>query len=335
MRAAVLHAQRPVEERPIALQDRPAPEPDGGEVRLRVLACGVCHTDLHIAEGDLPARRLPIVPGHQLVGIVDRVGHGVETAMLGRRVGVTWLASTDGACAACRRGDENLCENATFTGYDRDGGFAEYAVARAAFVTTLPESFDDLEAAPLLCAGVIGYRALRVAGARPGETIGFYGFGASAHLAMQIARHQGCEVAVVTRGAVHRALAEALGAKWVGEPGTRPPYALDRAIVFAPAGAVVREALEGVRPAGTVAINAVSMDALPAMPYGLLYGERVLRTVSNLTRADAAAFLALAARIPVRTEYDAFPLEAANDVLLQLKRRTLRAAAVIRVTSSI
>jgi propanol-preferring alcohol dehydrogenase len=334
MRAAVLQAQRPVEERPLALQDRPVPEPGPGDVRLRVLACGVCHTDLHIAEGDLRARRLPIIPGHQIVGVVERAGGGVDPALLGRRVGVTWLASTDETCAACRRGDENLCERAAFTGYDRDGGFAEHAVARADFVAALPEAFDDLEAAPLLCAGVIGYRALRLAGAQPGETIGFYGFGASAHLAMQVARGWGCEVAVVTRGAAHRALAEALGARWVGAPGGRPPVALDRAIVFAPAGAVVRQALEGVRAGGTVAVNAVAMDQLPAMPYEVLYGERVLRTVSNLTRADAREFLALAARMRVRAEYDAFPLEAANDVLLQLKRRALRAAAVLRVTSS-
>jgi propanol-preferring alcohol dehydrogenase len=334
MRAAVIHAQRPVEDRPVRLEERAPPDPGAGEVRVRVRACGVCHTDLHIAEGDLRARRLPIVPGHQIVGIVDRIGSGVDRAMLGRRVGVTWLAGTDGTCQACRRGEENLCPNAQFTGYDRDGGFADYAVARADFVVAVPDAFDDEAAAPLLCAGVIGYRALRVAGVRPGELIGFYGFGASAHLAVQLARHMGCEAAVVTRGAAHRALAEALGARWVGEPGSHPPRPLDRAIVFAPAGAVVREALAALRPGGTVAINAVAMDGLPAMPYEILYGERVLRTVSNLTRADAAAYLPLAAEVPLRVEHDVFPLEAANDVLLQVKRRTIRAAAVLRITSS-
>lgn len=334
MRAAVIESPRPIEDRPVRLEDRAIPDAGPGEVRLRVRACGVCHTDLHVAEGDLPAHRLPIVPGHQIVGIVDRTGPGVDPAMLGRRVGVTWLAWADGVCEACRRGEENLCAAAQFTGYDQDGGYADYAVARADFVTAVPDAFDDDRAAPLLCAGVIGYRALRVAGARSGEFIGFYGFGASAHLAMQLATYLGCEAAVVTRGQGHRRLAEALGARWVGEPGNRPPRLLDRAIVFAPAGAVVREALAAVRPGGTVAINAVAMDGLPAMPYEVLYGERVLRTVSNLTRADAAECLRLAARIPVRVEHDVFPLEAANDVLLQIKRRTLRAAAVLRVTSS-
>jgi propanol-preferring alcohol dehydrogenase len=261
---------------------------------------------------------------------VDAIGAGVDPAMRERRVGVTWLAWACGRCAACRRGDENLCARARFTGYDADGGLAGYAVAEAAFVVPIPEGFADDAAAPLLCAGVIGYRALRVAGVEPGERLGLYGFGASAHLALQVARSWGCEVGVVTRGAHHGALAESLGAAWVGAPGSSPPAPFDRAIVFAPAGAVVVEALRGVRPGGVVAINAVTLDRIPEMPYQALYGERVLRTVSNLTRADARAFLDLAAGIGVRVEADVVGLDDVNDVLLRLKRRELRAAAVVR-----
>jgi propanol-preferring alcohol dehydrogenase len=256
----------------------------------------------------------------QIVGVIERVGPGVDRARLGSRVGVTWLGWACGECDACRRGDENLCVRVQFTGYDRDGGFAEFAVARASFVVPLPAAFGDLDAAPLLCAGVIGYRALRVAGVQPGEWIGLFGFGASAHLAIQVARHWGCEVAVSTRGAAHRTLAERLGARWVGEPGASPPRPLDRAVVFAPSGQVALAALEAVRPGGTVAINAVTLDQIPAMPYATLYGERVLRTVSNLTRGDAVEFLRVAGQIPVRVEVEAFPLEAVNDVLLRLKR---------------
>ncbi|MDR7520393.1 MAG: zinc-dependent alcohol dehydrogenase family protein [Armatimonadota bacterium] len=332
MRAARLQAPAPIETAPLRLEAAEPPEPGPGEVRIRVAACGVCHTDLHIAEGDLPARRSPLVLGHQIVGVVDRIGPEVDASMVGARIGVTWLAWADGVCPACRRGEENLCERARFTGYDTDGGFADYAVAKAAFVVPVPEVFAPAHAAPLLCAGAIGFRALRVAGVQPGERVGLFGFGASAHLAIQVARTWGCEVGVVTRGAGHRALAEALGASWLGEPGTRPPRPFDRAIVFAPAGEVVAAALEAVRPGGTVVVNAVTMDRIPEMPYARLYGERVLRTVSNLTRSDARDFLAAAAAIPVRVEVEVFPLEAANDVLLRLKRRALRAAAVLHLS---
>jgi propanol-preferring alcohol dehydrogenase len=274
---------------------------------------------------------VPVVPGHQIVGTVDRVGPDVAPSLIGTRVGVMWLAWTCGVCAACRRGEENLCERGRFTGYDVDGGFADFAVADAAFVVPIPAAFEDAGAAPLLCAGVIGYRALRVAGVQPGERLGLFGFGASAHLAIQVARQWGCEVGVVTRGAAHRALAKELGARWAGEPGDQPPVLFDRAVVFAPSGDVVVEALKAVRPGGTVAINAVTLDRIPALPYATIYGERVLRTVSNLTRDDARGFLRTAAEIPVRVEVQEFPLEAANDALLLLKRRALRAAAVIRL----
>lgn len=331
MRAARLHAPAPAEQFPLVLEEVSPPEPGPGEVRLRVAACGVCHTDLHVAEGDLPLRRSPVIPGHQIVGVVDRAGPGVDPALIGSRAGVTWLAWACGRCAACSRGEENLCERSLFTGYDVDGGFAAYAVARAGFVVPLPDGLDDTAAAPLLCAGVIGYRALRVAGVRAGEWVGLFGFGASAHLAIQVARHTGCGVGVVTRGEAHRALAAGLGAEWVGGPGDAPPQLFDRAIVFAPSGDVVVEALAAVRPGGTVAINAVTLDRIPSMPYQALYGERVLRTVSNLTRQDAREFLRVAASIPVRAEVEVFSLEAVNDVLLRLKRRELRAAAVLRL----
>lgn len=291
----------------------------------------MCHTDLHVVEGDLPPHRFPVVPGHQIVGVVDRVGPGADPALEGSRVGVTWLAWACGECTACARGEENLCERALFTGYDLDGGFAGSAVARAGFVVPLPERLDDAGAAPLLCAGAIGYRALRVAGVRPGEWVGLFGFGASAHLAIQVARHMGCSVGVVTRGDSHKTLAAGLGAAWVGGPGEVPRELFDRAIVFAPSGEVAVQALAAVRPGGTVAINAVTLDRIPAMPYAALYGERVLRTVSNLTRRDALEFLQVAASIPVRVEVEVFPLEAVNDVLLLLKRRELRAAAVLRL----
>jgi propanol-preferring alcohol dehydrogenase len=301
-------------------------------VRLRVAACGVCHTDLHIAEGDLPLRRSPLVVGHQIVGVVDGVGPGVDRTLLGTRAGVTWLASACGECAACRRGNENLCGRARFTGYDVDGGFAEYAVARADFLVPVPVAFSDAQAAPLLCAGVIGYRALRVAGVRHGERLGLFGFGASAHLAIQVARHWGCEIGVITRGQTHRTLATSLGASWVGEPGAAPPVPFDRAIVFAPSGDVVVQALRAVRTGGTVAVNAVTLDGIPAMPYDTLYGERVLCTVSNLTRDDAHGFLRAAAEISIRVEVEVATLEDANDVLLRLKRRALRAAAVLSLS---
>jgi propanol-preferring alcohol dehydrogenase len=333
MRAASLWQPAPIETAPLVVGDRPTPDPSPGQVRVRVAACGICHTDLHVVEGDLPPRRSPVIPGHQIVGVVDAVGPGAAAAgrRIGERVGVTWLAWACGACDACRRGDENLCVRARFTGYDVDGGFAQYALADAAFVVPLPGVFDDHHAAPLLCAGVIGYRALRVAGVRPGERLGLFGFGASAHLAIQVAVRWGCEVAVVSRGAHHRDLAAALGARWTAAPGETLPQPLDRAVVFAPAGQVVVAALAAVRPGGVVAINAVTLDRIPEMPYAVLYGERVLRTVANLTRRDAVEFLRLAAEIPVRVEVETFPLDAVNEALARLKRGALRAAGVLRL----
>ncbi len=307
----------------------PPPEPAAGEVILRVRACGLCHTDLHIAEGDLPFHKVPIVPGHQIVGTVEKTGPGVTGLRPGDRVGVGWIRHACGRCAYCGKGQENLCPEARFTGYDADGGFAEWALAPADFSFPIPARYSDAEAAPLLCAGIIGYRSLRLAGIARGDRIGLFGFGASAHLALQVAVGMGCEVAVVSRGETHRRVAAELGASWTGEPGRSPPWPLDSAVVFAPAGSVVREALRAVRPGGCVAINAISLDALPQMPYETIYGERTLRSVSNFTRRDAREFLALAGSTGMRVELETFPLDAANEALLRLKRRQLRAAAVL------
>lgn len=330
MRVQELHHPRPVEEEPLRPATRAVPVPGPGEVLLRVVATGVCHTDLHIAEGELPPRRQVVVPGHQVVGVVEACGPGVALP-LGQRVGVTWLYRACGRCAACRRGEANLCPEARFTGYDVDGGYAEFMVADAGFVYPIPDAFSAVQAAPLLCAGVIGYRSLRKADVAPGERVGLFGFGASAHLAIQVARHWGCEVYVFTRSPEHRALAAQLGAAWTGSADDPPPQPLDRAVLFAPAGALIPRALGSLRPGGTLAINAIYMDHIPQMSYGLLYGERTLRSVSNLTPQDAREFLALAAAIPIVTEAEVFPLEAANAVLQKLKRREVKGAAVLAV----
>ncbi|HEU5298368.1 MAG TPA: zinc-dependent alcohol dehydrogenase family protein [bacterium] len=309
------------------------PEPGAGELLIRVHACAVCHTDLHQTEGELPPHRLPVTPGHQAVGTVVRAGPGVEAGWTGRRAGVAWLHRACGRCAWCRRGEENLCERPLFTGYDVDGGFAEYLVAPADFVYAIPGAFGSEAAAPLLCAGIIGFRALRLAGAAPGCRVGLFGFGASAHLAIQVARHWGCEVHVVTRSRGHRRLAEALGAAWVGGPGEAPPAPLDAAVVFAPSGRVAVEALERLRPGGTLAINAIHLDGIPAFDYRLLYGERTVRSVTNSTRADGVEFLALAAAIPVRVETETLPLAEANRALARLARGEISGAAVLAGSS--
>ncbi|MFQ5742022.1 MAG: zinc-dependent alcohol dehydrogenase family protein [Acidobacteriota bacterium] len=334
MRAALLRRQAPIEEAPLQLEDRPVPAPGAGEVLIRVYACGVCHTDLHLVEGDLPLIKEPVVPGHQIVGRIEAAGEGVDAGRVGARVGVPWLSSSCGNCDLCHDGRENLCQQARFTGYHVDGGYAEYAVAPATAAHPLPEGFSDLEAAPLLCAGIIGYRSLRLAEVRPGSRLGLYGFGASAHLAIQVARHWGCEVYVFTRGRRHRQLAHRLGAAWVGDARDEPPARLDAAISFAPAGWIIPEALRALAPAGTLAVNAVHLDAVPSLDYRRhLYGERTLRSVTNLTHADAEEFLRLAGEIPVRTQVESLPLEAANEALLKLKASRIEAAAVLEMSS--
>ncbi|GAB4323293.1 MAG: zinc-dependent alcohol dehydrogenase family protein [Dehalococcoidia bacterium] len=329
MRAAQLDRPAPVERSPLALVERPEPVPAAGELLLRVTACGVCRTDLQICEGDLAARRLPIVPGHQAVGRVEAIGDGVTGWAAGDRAGVAWLAGTCGACPRCASGHENLCEAATFTGWDRDGGYADRMTVRAGFAFPLPEGFGDLEAAPLLCGGVIGYRSLKVSGIQPGGRLGLFGFGASALLAIQVAVQWGCEVYVCTRSKAERQRARDLGAAWAGGYDEPPPKPLDAAITFAPAGDVVVAALKAVDRGGTVAINAIHLDRVPEFPYELLWWERSLRSVANFTREDAREFLALAAEIPVRTATDLYPLEEANTALAKLKAGEVNGAAVL------
>jgi len=331
MRAMVLEQPLPAEQEPLALREIPEPTPGPGEIRVRVRVCGVCHTDLHIVQGELPMHKLPVVPGHQVVGVVDAVGPGAKGFKEGDRAGVIWLHSTDGTCEYCSRNSENLCINAKFTGYDVNGGYAEAVIVPAAFAYSIPENFSDENAAPLLCAGVIGYRSLKLSGASKSDRLGLYGFGASAHIVLQIARHMGCEVYVVTRAAAHRELATKLGAAWVGDAKDRPPDELDAAIVFAPAGSIVLDALRALRKGGTVALAGITMSPIPEMDYSLIYGERVVRSVANSTRQDARELLELAAEVPVRTAITLYPLAEANRALADMKHSRIEGAGVLRV----
>jgi len=328
MKAAVLTNPAPIAERPLRIADVPQTKPATGQVLLRVRACGVCRTDLHITEGELPQRRNPLIPGHQIVG--DIVGGETDELPLGTRVGVSWVGGIDGTCWYCRHDKENLCDSPTFTGYSVDGGYAQYAAARSDFVFTLPASLDDLHAAPLLCAGIIGFRSLRVAEVQEGERVGLFGFGASAHLAIDVLHAWKCEVHVSTRGESHRKLAESLGAKWVGRETDKPPCELDRAITFAPSGDVVIAALSSLRKGGIVAINAIHLDHIPQFDFDkLLWGERQLRSVTNMTREDARDFLQIAAGIGMRPKVTSFPLDQANEALLAVKRDAIDGAAVL------
>ncbi|MGY4707920.1 zinc-dependent alcohol dehydrogenase family protein [Candidatus Bipolaricaulota sp. J31] len=332
MRAQVLERQAPAEEGPLALRDAPIPEPGPYEVLIKISACGVCHTDLHIVEGDLPMRKRPLIPGHEIVGKVEALGPDVTGVSVGERVGVAWLHRTCGSCRFCRSGRENLCEAAVFTGWDVDGGFAEYTVAPAGFVYPIPEGFPDEKAAPLLCAGIVGYRALMLAirGKEPGR-LGLYGFGASAHIAIQIARYLGWEVYVFTRSLQNKALARELGAVWVGEARDRPPTPLNAAVIYAPAGWIVPEALKSLDKGGRISLAGIHMTPIPEMPYGLLYHERELVSVANATREDGRELLRYAAEIPIETEVETFSLDAANEALIKLKARKIRGAAVLVV----
>ncbi len=327
-RRAVLRRERVGTKPPLVFElFTPGPLPPG-HLRLKVRACGVCRTDLHITAGELAAHRDAVVPGHQIVGeVVD--GATLERPS-GMRVGVSWVGSTDGTCWYCRNGRENLCDHPLYTGYDIDGGYAEYVDVRADFAHPLPDGLDDLHAAPLLCAGVIGFRSLRVAGVERGERVGLYGYGASAHLMLPVLRAWGCEVYVATRGESRRALASEMGATWIGDATDRPPVALDRAITFAPAGAVVVAALGALRKGGVVAINAIHLDRMPEFDYdSLLWGERQLRSVANMTRADARDFLALAREIGLRPQARAYALDEVNDALAALAADEIAGAAVI------
>ena len=327
MKAMVL--ERPGE--PLREGSRPPLSPGPGQLLLRVRACGVCRTDLHVVDGELPPLGRPVVPGHQIVGEVEAVGAGVERVSLGQRVGVPWLGWTCGSCRFCAGGRENLCAEARFTGYHIEGGFAEQAVADARYTFPIPEDYPDLQAAPLLCAGLIGYRALRMAG--DAERLGLYGFGAAAHILAQVARHQRRRVFAFVRPGDHEAREFALsaGAEWAGESGQAPPEPLDAAILFAPAGELVPAALRAVERGGTVVCAGIHMSDIPSFPYRILWEERIVRSVANLTRRDGEEFLALAPRVPVRTEIEAFPLAAANEALGRLRAGRIRGAAVLIV----
>jgi propanol-preferring alcohol dehydrogenase len=331
MKACVLRAPAAVETNPLAFTDVPAPRPAAGEVLVRIHCCGVCRTDLHVVEGELPPRKSPVIPGHQVVGTVEESGEGAKRFQAGARVGIAWLHHTDGTCHYCRAGAENLCDDPSFTGWTVDGGYAEWIVAPEKFVYPIPDNFRDEQAAPLLCAGIIGFRSLRLSGIEPGGRLGFYGFGAAAHVAIQVARHGNVEVYASTRDERHRRLARELGAVWTGGTFDAPPMPLDAAIVFAPAGEIVPAALAALRKGGTLVLGGIHMSPIPSFSYDLLYGERVIRSVANNTRQDGEDFLRLAAEIPIETHVEIFPLAEANRALNSLKNDAIEGAAVLRV----
>lgn len=331
MRAMLLRGNRPIETAPLSLEEVLPPVPGPGEVRVRVSVCAVCRTDLHVVEGDIPPRRLPVIPGHQVVGTVDRLGRGSGRFPVGARVGIAWLARSCGACGFCASGRENLCELPAFTGYHRDGGYAEYAVVPEAFAYPIPEAFPDAEAAPLLCAGIIGYRALSRAELPPGGTLAIYGFGSSAHIVIQLALHRGAAVFVCTRGEAHRELARSMGASWTGEDPEGVPAA-DSAILFAPAGELVPPALKNLRKGGTLALAGIHMSDVPGMKYEeCLFYEKNVRSVTANTREDGLGLLREAAAIPIRPRVTRFPLEEANQVLMLLKADRLQGTGVLAI----
>jgi propanol-preferring alcohol dehydrogenase len=331
MKACVLRHPAPIETNPLQYTDVPKPAPSGTQVLVRVSACGICRTDLHVIEGELAPRKSPITPGHQVVGVIEAVGDRARQHDIGTRVGIAWLHSTDGTCEYCRAKKENLCNDPAFTGWTVDGGYAEYALAEESFVYPIPEGFDDLKASPLLCAGIIGFRALRLSGIQRGGRLGLYGFGAAASVAIQVARHWGADVYACTRDERHRKLALELGAVWAGGTIADPPVKLDSAIIFAPAGEIVPAALKALKKGGTLALGGIHMSAIPPLDYDLLYQERVVRSVANNTREDGRDFLKVAAEIPIHTEIEVFPLEEANRALNSLKNDAIRGAAVLKI----
>jgi alcohol dehydrogenase, propanol-preferring len=329
MKACLLRAPARIETNPLEFADVPTPHPARGEVLVRVNSCGVCRTDLHVIEGELPPRKSPIIPGHQVAGVVEACGENARRYAPGARVGVAWLHQTDGVCACCRSGAENLCDNPVFTGYTVDGGYAEYIVAPEDFLYALPDAFGDEQAAPLLCAGIIGFRALRLSGIQASGRLGFYGFGAAAHVAIQVARHWKVEVYASTRDDRHRRLALELGAAWAGGTLDAPPVLLDAAIIFAPAGEIVPAALRALRKGGTLVLGGIHMSTIPPLDYELLYQERVVRSVANNTREDGRDFLRVASEIPIHTHTQTFPLREANRALNALKNDAIPGAAVL------
>ena len=330
MKAMLLEKCAPAEEGPLRMTELPDPQPGPGEIVVRVEACGVCHTDLHTVEGELGTECVPIVPGHEVIGVVERLGPGCRRFEEGQRVGLAWLHWTCGACRQCRSGRENLCENAKFTGYHVNGGYAEFVKVGEDFAYGVPNGLSAVAAAPLMCAGIIGYRSLRLSEIEPGGRLGLYGFGASAHIAIQVARHWGCEVYVFTRSPAHKAHARELGAAWVGEADEEPPARLDAAIIFAPAGWIVPHALRALDRGGTLALAGIYMSPIPELDYERdLYYERTVRSVTASTRRDGEELLRLAAEIPIVTETSSLPLAEANSALQALKRREVRGAAVL------
>jgi propanol-preferring alcohol dehydrogenase len=331
MKACLLRAPAAVETNPLKYAEVAAPQPKSGEVLVRVRACGVCRTDLHVIEGELSPRKSPVIPGHQVVGIVERQGENTRRFRIGDRVGIAWLHRTDGTCEYCKANAENLCDNPMFTGYSVDGGYAEYIVAPEDFIYTIPAGFPDEQAAPLLCAGIIGFRSLRLSGIKAGGRLGFYGFGAAGHVAIQVARHWNVEVFASTRDVRHQKLALELGAAWAGGTYDEPPKKLDAAIVFAPAGEIVPAALKALKKGGALILGGIHMSPIPSFSYDLLYQERMIRSVANNTRQDGEDFLRVAAEIPIRTHVQIFPLAEANRALNALKNDAIPGAAVLRI----
>jgi propanol-preferring alcohol dehydrogenase len=329
MKACVLQAPARVETNPLKFMEVAVPRPGPGEILVRVRACGVCRTDLHVVEGELPPRKSPIIPGHQIVGVVEELSADARRFSKGARVGVAWLHRTDGTCEYCRAGAENLCDHPSFTGYTVDGGYAECALAAEDFVYPIPEGFHDEQAAPLLCAGIIGFRSLRLSGIKKGGNLGLYGFGAAGHVTIQVARYWGADVYASTRDLRHQKLALELGAKWAGGTLAEPPVKLDAAIIFAPAGEIVPAALKALKKGGTLTLGGIHMSPIPTLDYDLLYEERVIRSVANNTRQDGNDFLRIAAEIPIRTQVQRFALRDANQALNQLKNDAINGAAVL------
>ncbi len=331
MRGMVLERIGKIESNPLKLLEVDVPEPSPDEVLIKVSVCGICHTDLHVIEGELPQKKIPLIPGHQIVGVVEKKGKDVKKLKRGDMVGVAWLYSSCGKCKYCLKGMENLCESPEFTGYTKDGGYAEYVVSKEEFTYKIPENFTELESAPLLCAGIIGYRSFKLSNVKKGENLGLYGFGASAHIVLQIAKFYECKVFVFSRSDKHRKLAEELGADWVGTSHDKPPEELDSAIIFAPLGELYISALKVLRKGGTVASAGIHMSPIPSFPYELLYNEKIMRSVANSTRNDAIELLSLAPKIPIRTKVEEFPLQDANIALQLLKKGDINGAGVLKV----
>lgn len=331
MKAWIVRKTGAIESDPLELGDVPVPGPGERDVLVRVSACALCRTDLHVVEGELPPKKTNIIPGHQIVGFVERLGSGVTKHLPGARVGIAWLHKTCGKCPYCRSGRENLCDFPDFTGYTVDGGYAQYALGHEDFVYPIPEGFADMQAAPLLCAGIIGFRCLRTSGIARGQNLGIYGFGAAGHVCIQVARYWGANVFVCTREEKHRRLALELGAAWAGGATEDPPEKLDASIIFAPAGELVPPALEALKKGGVLVLGGIHMSAIPSFPYSLIYQERSIRSVANNTRQDGHDFLKLAAEIPIHTEVQVFSLEQANEALNALKHDGIRGAGVLKM----